>query len=294
MATANQSQAGWKPLPLAEFYANHPKGSTKTTSFRNDLAMKGLMVDDKQLLLIKEDIIQRFVKKANSGEWPKAFNEPLNVDTKQLQQVIDAVKAKFSPRLRWSRISQFDENWVDFTLRRLATKAKQVHKRRNGTPLKNIQQHKKPGPSNTSTLKSPSRNVAISRKPLLASNSDPKDIAPKLRQTSTSSQGPTPRPNPVPKLSQGPPSQPNNDLARRIQVAKAVDKMRRKDNIGPITSLELVFSWKTACIGLCDCITSKERRRSGELEKTKIQGAALSHMTTQQAPYHFHIYTHAL
>jgi hypothetical protein len=38
------------------------------------------------------------------------------------------------------------------------------------------------------------------------------------------------------------------------------------------------------CIGLCVCITSKERRRSGELEKTKVQGAgaALSHMTTQQ------------
>jgi hypothetical protein len=45
-----------------------------------------------------------------------------------------------------------------------------------------------------------------------------------------------------------------------------------------------VFSWKTACIRLCGCITSKERRRSGELEKTKVQGAgaALSHMTTQQ------------
>jgi hypothetical protein len=54
----------------------------------------------------------------------------------------------------------------------------------------------------------------------------------------------------------------------------------------PITSPELVFSWKTACIGLCGCITSKERRRSGELEKTKVQGAgaALSHMTTQQVP----------
>jgi hypothetical protein len=56
---------------------------------------------------------------------------------------------------------------------------------------------------------------------------------------------------------------------------------------GSITSPELVFSWKTACIGLCGCITSKERRRrrrSGELEKTKVQGAgaALSHMTTQQ------------
>jgi hypothetical protein len=38
------------------------------------------------------------------------------------------------------------------------------------------------------------------------------------------------------------------------------------------------------CIGLCVCITSKERRRSGKLEKTKVQGAgaALSHMTTQQ------------
>jgi hypothetical protein len=72
--------------------------------------MKGLIVSRKHLSLIKQGLTRRLIKKPGNGEWSKVFEEPINVNQQQKNQVIDAVNAKFGPQFGWKRIIQFNKS----------------------------------------------------------------------------------------------------------------------------------------------------------------------------------------
>lgn len=71
MATGNPARSHLKPLPEVGFYKKYSFGPMPTPNggFRDDLAQKGLMVDQAQLRLIKQDMSDRIRARIVSGVW---------------------------------------------------------------------------------------------------------------------------------------------------------------------------------------------------------------------------------
>jgi hypothetical protein len=245
MATTNPGQHHLKQpvLPPAIFCEENPDGAIRGTNLKEGLAMKGLMVSHQQLGLIKQCLRLRLIEKARNGEWSKVFEEPVNINTRQKKQVIDAVLAKFEPRFGWNRIDQFNKSWVNLTLSKLLSRAKENHNRdrKERQKLSLAQKHKESALHNASTQKAPRDGLPPPQRSSQTLNHDQKDAEPKLKQNAVLSQEPTPRLNQISTFSQALTLQPNNDLAQRIQVAKVADKIRRQGNTAP-QLLPLLYS----------------------------------------------------
>ena len=249
MATTNPGQPPLKQpvLPPATFYEENPDGAIRGTNLNENLAMKGLMVSHQQLGQIKQYLTLRLIQKARNGEWSKVFEEAVNINPRQKKQVIDEVIAKFEPQFGWNRIDQFNKSWVNLTLSKLLSRAKENHNRgrKERQKLSLAQKHKEAAIRKVSTQKTLRDVPPPPQRSSRTLNNDQKDAAPKLNQNTTLSQDPTPRPNQISTFSPGLTLQPDNDLALRIQVAKVADKTRRQGNI-TLLLLPPLYSCTTA------------------------------------------------